>query len=208
MPPSRGRSRGDDVDLGRDGNGTLDALGDRAALRVEAMHAVDDGWVHARLYPQPVADMDALDDENLALELDLAFGIGAETTVSGGDVARLERAPERADQSTGRGGDDVVEGGGVWRRVARGHPVVFGDLTVDAERYLLLLCGQRRVPERALDPFDADPRAVDHLAHGRLPSGLSAPGGDRGLVVCLLEVDRTHPCYAGELESDADLRVT
>jgi hypothetical protein len=82
---------------------------------VDAVHPVDDRPVGVRVGAQRIADVDAFDDQHLAVQLDLAFRVSPETTASGGDAARLERAPEGADQSTGRGGDDVVEGGGVRR---------------------------------------------------------------------------------------------
>jgi hypothetical protein len=136
----------DDVHLGADLYCALDASRDRTTLGMEAVHAFDDGSVHARVDLEHVTHVNALDDENLALELDLAFGVGAEATASGGDVARFERAPERSDQSTGRRGYDVVERGCVRRRVVGGHAVMLGDLAVHSERDLLVLSGQCGVP--------------------------------------------------------------
>jgi hypothetical protein len=159
----------DDIHLGADLYGTLDASGNRTALGMEAVHAFDDGSVHARVDLERVTHVNALDDENLALEFDLAFGVGPEATASGGDVARFERAPERADQSTGRRGYDVVERGRVRRRVVRGHAVMLGDLAVHPERDLLVLSGQCGVPQRSFDSLDPDARPVGHLTHGSAP---------------------------------------
>lgn len=82
------------------------------------MHALDGCHVHAGVDDQLVASVDALDYQDTALEFDLTFRIDPETTASGGDPARLERAPERADQSTSGSGHDVVEGGRVRRTLA------------------------------------------------------------------------------------------
>ena len=45
--------------------------------------------------------MDVFDDQDLVVQLDLADRVCLETTVSGGDAARLQRAPEGPGQSAG-----------------------------------------------------------------------------------------------------------
>jgi hypothetical protein len=40
-----------------------------------------------------VGEVDAPDDQDLAVQLDLTDRVCPETTVSGGDAARLQRAP-------------------------------------------------------------------------------------------------------------------
>jgi len=48
-----------------------------------------------------VGDVDVFDDQDLVVQLDLADRVCLETTVSGGDAARLQRAPEGPGQSAG-----------------------------------------------------------------------------------------------------------
>jgi hypothetical protein len=45
--------------------------------------------------------VDVFDDQDLVVQLDLADRVCLETTVSGGDAARLQRAPEGPGQSAG-----------------------------------------------------------------------------------------------------------
>jgi hypothetical protein len=87
-------STGVQVDAGRDGDAAADRAGDRAAVAVEAEDPLDRGPLRL-LRGQPVADMDAPDDQDLAIQLDLADRVCLETTVSGRDAARLQRASVR-----------------------------------------------------------------------------------------------------------------
>ena len=90
--------------LGADRDGVTDAARDRALVSVEAVHALHHGQVHIGAHGEQIADVDPLDHQHAAVQLDLSFGLSPETTASGGDAARFERAPERAGQSTGRRG--------------------------------------------------------------------------------------------------------
>jgi len=74
-------------DLGADRDGVTDAAGDRALAGVEAVHALHHGQVHTGAHGEQVADVDPLDHQDAALQLDLSFGISPETTASGGDTA-------------------------------------------------------------------------------------------------------------------------
>ena len=75
---------------------------------------------------QPVGDMDAPDDQDLVVQLDLADRVCLETTVSGWDAARLQRAPEGPGQSPGGRGHQIVQGGGVRLAVLGIGAVVLG----------------------------------------------------------------------------------
>ena len=159
---------------------------------MEAVHPLHHGQVHVAVDDEVVADMDPLEHQDAALQLDLAFGVSPETTASGGDTARFQRAPERADQSTGRRSDNVVEGGGVWRAGIGRHAVVLGHLAVDAERDGIGLGRQPRPAQRALLPLDAHLGPVDDLTHAVAPSvadQLQANDPDRGRqrVACPFE---------------------
>ena len=76
-------------DLGADRDGVTDAARDRALIGVEAVHALHDGQVRVGAHGEQVADVDPLDHQDAALQLDLSFGISPETTASGGDTARF-----------------------------------------------------------------------------------------------------------------------
>jgi hypothetical protein len=76
-------------DLGADRYGVPDAARDRALVSVEAVHALHHGQVHIGAHGEQVADVDPLDHQDAALQLDLSFGISPETTASGGDTARF-----------------------------------------------------------------------------------------------------------------------
>ena len=56
---------------------------------METVHTFDPVAVGIRIDGQVVGDVDAAENEGLALELDLAGDICAETTASGGDVPRF-----------------------------------------------------------------------------------------------------------------------
>jgi hypothetical protein len=76
-------------DLGADRYGVPDAARDRALVSVEAVHALHHGQVHIGAHGEQVADVDPLEHQDAALQLDLSFGISPETTASGGDTARF-----------------------------------------------------------------------------------------------------------------------
>ena len=108
---------------------------------------------------------DPLQYQNPAIELDLAFRFGRETVRGRLNLARLQRATKGSGQSTGRGGDDVVER----RRVLlfRRPVVVGGDGPMNTETNGTLV---GRHPGIAVWPFtllDADSRSIDDISHGR-----------------------------------------
>ena len=113
------------VQAGGEGHAAADGAGDRAAVGVQTKHPLDRGQL-AFVGGQPVGDMDAPDDQDLVLQLDLADRVCLETTVSGGDAARLQRAPEGSGQSAGGRGHQVVQGGGVRLTVLGVGAVVLG----------------------------------------------------------------------------------
>jgi hypothetical protein len=126
---------------------------------------LDRGAVRVRIQLQPVGDLDALDDQDAVLVLDLTSRLRGEPSFSGRDVTRLQRASERPRQSAGRRGDDVVECRRALGAAAALHAVVVGDLVMNAELDRLLGPGQVRAPERAGDALDSRPARVHDLAH-------------------------------------------
>lgn len=69
-----------------------------------------------------VADVDALDNENVAFFLDFADSVGFEVAFARRYTARLKGAAERASHSTAGGGDDVIQS----------RSVRFGDVGADS----------------------------------------------------------------------------
>jgi hypothetical protein len=150
---------------GGDVDGVADAAGDRAVVGVEAVHALDGVTVDIRVDGQLVADVDPLDDERLALQLDLAGDVAPETTASGRDPARLQRAPEGAGESTAGRGDHVVDGRRVGIVGVRGHAVVLGDGAVHPERHGVGRTRDARLPDGPAVAIDGHLGRVDDLTH-------------------------------------------
>jgi hypothetical protein len=105
----------DVAELRGDLDGAFEAAGDRAIAGVEAVDPLDLLLLllgHAR---QLVGHVDALDDEDLPVLLDLPDAVPDEGPSACFDATRLQRASQGAGQSADGGGDDVVER----RRVVR-----------------------------------------------------------------------------------------
>ena len=156
--------------FGADGDGVPDAARDRALIGVEGMRTLHCGQVHVVVDPEVVADVDALEHQDAAVQLDLALGVSPETTASGGDTARFQRAPERAGQSTGRRSDDVVERGGMRRASVRRDTVMLGDLAVHAECDTAGLGRQRRPAQGPFLPLDTHLGPVGNRTYAVAPS--------------------------------------
>ncbi len=82
---------------------------------------------------QVIGHMDSSENEHLVVRLDLSFHFSRQLSIAGVDVARLQRASERAEQSASRRGDDVVDRRGMGLGYFRGHAIMLGDGAVDAE---------------------------------------------------------------------------
>jgi hypothetical protein len=83
---------------------------------------------------QQVANPNPLDHEHLFLQDHVAFRFGAQSPVTGVDLARLQRAAEGAGQSTGSCGNDIVESGRVVGVLARRRPVVLANLVMRSKQ--------------------------------------------------------------------------
>jgi hypothetical protein len=108
---------------------------------MEAVAAFDLPSIGVVVDLQRVRGMDPLDDERLALQLDLTGDLGPETTVSGGDASCFERTPERPGQSAAGRRDEVVDRGRIRWEVLLHDPVVLGDRTVHTERDRVVASG-------------------------------------------------------------------
>ncbi len=100
-----------------------------------------------RTTPQLVADPNALDDEHAVLDLDIPLGLGGEMSLASVDLARLQRATQRAGESTCRGGDHVIERCRMRLELAGFRPVMRRHLVVHAERNRLGLSREVRVSQ-------------------------------------------------------------
>jgi hypothetical protein len=110
-------------------------------------------------------DVDAAKHENALFNLDIAVGRRCKLTTARSDVARLQRAPKGAKQSTTSGGNDVVERCRMRLRHVTFDSVVTRNRAVCSKPYGLCLGRQLREPERALDSRQRDLRSIDHFTH-------------------------------------------
>jgi hypothetical protein len=151
-------SLGEDVEIlhlerGTHVNAGADRPIDRAAVGMEVIGAFGCRSL-LRSQPQPVGDVDAADDQDAVLLLDLANSLRRQEPVSGRNLARFQRTAKGAGQSPRSRGDEVIE-----RRIARlVHPlvdtIVLGDRGVDTEMDRLFADGEICAPVRAPHPFD------------------------------------------------------
>jgi hypothetical protein len=132
------------------------------------MGPVDRPPVGVGRHAQLVLDMYPFDHQDLVVELDLTDGVTAETTVPGGDAARLQRTPERAGQSTRSRRHHIIQGRGMRLERSLGGAVMGGDGPVHPEHDRTLLDRDVGVAQRPAAPLDVNHRPVHHLTHGLL----------------------------------------
>ena len=146
--------------------------GDRVAQRAVHRTSIGEKAVYAfgrlplpflRLEPQ--LDMDATDHQNAVFFFDFAYGFADQPVYRRGDLTRLQRASKGSGESTGGGGDDVIERGGVRRKGFGRHFVVLGDGAVNAKDHRRRFRGQVCASHRASFALDADFRAIDNVSH-------------------------------------------
>ena len=116
---------------------------------------------------QFVAQVHGGDAEEFVIGFDAAFDVGFEM-IGCGDSARFQRAGKCAGQSTGEGGDDVIDGGG--HRLAVFHAVILGVAAVRAEMQRLFKPFDVCVAEGALLLHQADSSGMNHFSHDGLPT--------------------------------------
>jgi hypothetical protein len=127
---------------------------------------------------QRVVNLDPLDDQDLVLEVDLAFGLGGQLAAARVDPARLQRATEGAGESTRRRGDDVVESRGVLGVLAGSGAVVLTDGTMGAERDGLVFGRQVGLADRPALADDPDLAQVCRVRSGFHLTRLTGLKGD------------------------------
>ena len=105
--------------------------------RVDFVDALYDGPRFFRR-DQAHLDMDAPDDQNTVLSLNLTSNLSCQTPVAGIDVARFQRTSKRPKHSTRSGRDDIIERRSVrFGQRRRIHFVVLRDGTVHTENHRL-----------------------------------------------------------------------
>jgi len=113
--------------------------------------------------PQAIVHADALDHERVAVEFNLAACLSGQLVSRGIDLARVQRACKRAEQSSAGRCDDVVKGRRVGRIVVRRNLVMRGDLGVHAEHNRCILRWQKGVADGTIDAFDSNPRRIGDI---------------------------------------------
>src|SRR5216684_1544289 len=132
--PTPGRcGPSDELQLRGDVDAAADALGDRAAARVERMRSLRRLALVLGAAGEVIANVDALDHQHLVLDDHDTLGIGGQLSLAGVDPARLQRASKGTGESTGRRGDDVVERGRVVGVLAGSGAVMLAHLVVGPE---------------------------------------------------------------------------
>lgn len=146
----------------------VEAEVDRAFLSEQAVQP-ERGFTVLLLRPEPQLDVNAPDHQDTALQLHFTDGFGHQTFIGSRNLTRLQRAPEGSGESTGRRGDNVVEGRGVrLERVGR-DLVVLSDGPVHAENDWLALGRQVGAANRTLHSLDAHFGSICDLTHNRPP---------------------------------------
>ena len=109
--------------------------------------------------------MDAADHQNSVLFLDFAYSLADEPVYRSRDLTRLQRASKGAGESTGGGGDDVIESGRVRREGFGRHFVVLRDGAVNAKDNRRRFGRQVCAAHRASLALDADFGAINYISH-------------------------------------------
>jgi hypothetical protein len=134
------RAHLDELKLGTHIDATLEAAGNRARSRMEAVDTLGLRPLLLR-YWQRVVNGDPLNHEHAVTVPYLADRLDLVPLRIDFDLTRLQRAGESAGQSAARRGDDVVERRGVRRELLRIDSVVLGHLRMHAESHGLALRG-------------------------------------------------------------------
>jgi hypothetical protein len=166
---SSGRSGifGYEGELGGHRDAVFDRAIDRTVVREDAVYAFR-GLLLRTSGLERESNADSADHQDVSLQLHLADGLGGQTLIGSGDLARFQRASEGSSQSTRGCGNHIVEGGGMRLVRVRRHLVVLGDRSVNAEDDGLLLRGKKGSANRSLDPLDPDSRLVGDIGHASL----------------------------------------
>ena len=150
--------------FGSDGNRRLQAAIHGALVCEESVDAAGRLPVPF-LGLQPQFGVDAADHQDVVFRLDFAHGLGNQPRVRRINVTRFQRASEGAGESTGGGGDNVIERRRVRFEHFGRHLIMLGYRAMHAESHR---CGFGRQPgpaQRASDALNPDMRTIGHFRH-------------------------------------------
>jgi hypothetical protein len=144
----------------------LDALVDRAIVFVMRERAVSFGALSLGNF-HVISQLYCCNSEQLIVRFNSSFDIGFQV-VCCGDSARFQRAGKCAGQSTGKRGNDVVNGGR--ERFCVLHAVILRVAPVRAELQRLCEALDMRFPKRSFLLNQPDFRSVNDFTHRPPPS--------------------------------------
>ncbi len=128
----------------------------------QAMHAFGGfAMVFGGLQDQP--HVNTADDQHVFLRLHLAGGFADQKAIAGRNFARLQRAPVGSDESTGGGGDDIVERGCMRLELFGRDFVMLGDCAMGAKVDRVILSRQVGDPQGSAEAFYFDAGGVGDL---------------------------------------------
>ena len=133
-PPTSAGGQFFQVQGGGDANAAAQGNGHRATVGVKPMRALGGGAL-VRGQPQVVVDVHGPDHQYRAFLAYVSGRVAGQVALTGGYIARFQRAPQRAGQSPAGGRHHVVERRGVRLMNVRIDAVVLGHLGVDAEQH-------------------------------------------------------------------------
>ena len=135
------------------------------------------GLVLLRIQFKGVLHVNALDNENLLVQLDFTGGFSYQPAFAGGDIARLQRASEGAGQSTGRGGDQVVECSRMLWMDTRLMLVILRNLRMGREVDRIRLHRHLDAPIGSLDSLYLDLGSINDFVGHKTPTLLQVQSG-------------------------------
>jgi hypothetical protein len=111
--------------------------------------------------------MNPANNQHISVLFNFPFCLRSQKSLTGRNFARFQRAAKGTGQSAGRGGNNIIQRGGVGLVDLGVNTVMFGDLRMNAKSHRLIFLGQIGPTERTFDPFNFYLGCVDNLiAHG------------------------------------------
>jgi hypothetical protein len=105
--------------------------------------------------------MNAANDEDIVLQFDVTHSFGYEPLIGCIDFTRLQRAPEGSGKSTGGGGDNIIQSGGVRFQDLGRNLIMLGHRAMHAENDRLGFSGEPGSANRSFDAFDSNFGTID-----------------------------------------------
>lgn len=155
----------DELEASADVDATTDAAVHGTPGRVMLVSSLRSLALLRRAAFQRVTDSNPLDDEHAILDFDVPLGFRGQVSLTGVDLARLQRATQGPGESAGSRGDDVVERGGVRLEASGGRLVMLGHFIVNAKEHRLALFRKVGSPQRTFHALDSHARDIADLAH-------------------------------------------